>query len=1043
MFYDAEASLLYLPQKADYTLDLQLLQRVRQWQEAAENDAHKPMPMQVKRLTPETSDSLFRLPEGPASFGATLADGRRLEQQVFVDGTPPELNLRLEANSFSDTDTLYYGPPQRLRFEAFDEASGVEEVRVSVNQGPFIVHDEAEALIAEEGFYALRFYAVDRVGNVSEIQEESFVLDLSPPELEMTMQGDVFENRLSRASFFSFGATDARSGLHQIFYRISARDGHSGQNDAQFAIYDAEVPVSLQQLAEGRYFLEAFATNRVGLHSDTLTYAFVIDDTPPELRAEADKPAFQRDATLYISPQTPITLHAEDALSEVARITFGINAGGEYVYEAPFTLQQKLDEPLSGLYSISYQAKDAVRNESNRDIFRVFLDPNPPEISYSFDGSYTAGEAAGAYSLSPETRLVLLAEDLETGQASIAYRLEYPADTNAAAEPPAEEEWQPYNSPLEFRQPGRYTLAFRAADPLKNRSETLRLQLEVREGGQFASTGRGPALPEAVKTYFRTEEDERGAGSLTGPLSEPVYLFISDAPEAEGMQLMLSDVASPEGAARRFANEGLQQIRLDLGMEDMFFQVTTDGTPPRTTLLPKYTLRAQADNKTVFNTDAGFRLEASDNIAGVKEIFYSIDGQAYQPYSRPIEGFIAQKEYMLRYYAIDRAGNEEEVQEFLFTIDATPPRSRLEMLSDFSGSIVSPHTRWAIYSSDNTAGVAAIFFRFNDESEWQEYSGPKTFEDFYKAGRIRKDEVQQLHYFAVDKVGNEEAVRAFSFRMQTRPPAIAYAWEGAVVKRGNVYVAHPDARLRLSAQPENVPVKALKYGFSPQLSRLYEGPLQLRAEERGSVFFAAEDEVANRTAQQQIEFLSDAAPPRTRHEIVGPRLETRTGLVLGPAHEVRLRARDSGAGVAQTRVRINERGWQTYRDAITLDESGSYTLSYTSTDAVGNEEQLNTLSFRVDVTPPDINVIYSRPPSADAGSELIRLAPGTVIAANATDRHTELETLRYQLGDGPQREYSGPIGDLPVNEPFELRFIAIDLLGNKAEKSQRYIIETL
>ncbi|MFW6347417.1 MAG: OmpL47-type beta-barrel domain-containing protein [Cyclonatronaceae bacterium] len=1032
MFYDAEAQILYLPQDAVYTLDLGLLTTLE-----ARDESGNPLPDRLQRIRPGTAQEVFRLPEGPAEFGATLSDGRRLSQQTFVDGRPPELSLRLEAASFSASDSLYYGPPQQLRFEAYDEAAGLEQIWVSVNGSSFMPHQEAVQMIQAEGAYLLEFYAVDRVGNVSEMQQKTFVLDLRPPRLEMSRQGSLFENRMSRTAAFVLEATDARAGLAHIFYRIVPEDAE-GSSRPRFAIYDEETPVALQQFGEGRYRLEAFATDRVDLASDTLRYRFVIDDSPPSLRAEVGTPVFQREATRYIAAETPLRLVAEDGLSQVSQLRYGINDAPGQDYAQAFSLGRAFPDAFPGLYSISYQAADAVGNESSISVFRVFLDTKPPELSYAFEGAYTGEAEAGRYSLSPETRLLLTAEDLETGQADITYQL-IEKETARPGSSPDSAAWQTYETALQFDEPGHYELRFRAADPLENSSEIQQLSLDVRETGGFASAGSGPAPQAPGKAWFRESDAEE---TLTGPLSEDIYLFISDSPETGGMQFLLSETPDPADGARQLSGEGRRYISFDIGTGEQLFELTADGTPPQTTLLPAGSPPAETEASPIFDTEVRFRLESRDERAGLDEIFYSIDGQAYQLYTDTLEGFVAQKEYILRYYALDKAGNKEAVQRFAFTVDATPPRSRFELLSDFSGSIVSPQTRWAIRSSDNTAGVEAVYFRFNEEPQWQRYTGAVAFSELTAGGRIRENELQQLHYYAVDKVGNKEAARQFNFRLQTRPPALSYQWQGSVVKRRDTYVAHPDTRLQLQATPENVPVRVLSYGFAPGQMQPYTGPVQLPAGEQGRVFYEAEDETGNQTGVQELRFLSDETPPRTRHEIRGRQLQVRTGLVLGPGHEIRLRAEDAGAGVAQTRLRMNEGGWQTYRDAITLGQSGSYTLSYTSADAVGNEEPLRSFSFLVDVSPPAISLIYSRPPRGESVSGALRLAPGTIIAANATDRHTELEQLQYRINDGDLQEYTGPLRALPEEETFRLSFRATDLAGNVTEETGIFMIET-
>ncbi|MDY6787044.1 MAG: NHL repeat-containing protein, partial [candidate division WOR-3 bacterium] len=95
--------------------------------------------------------------------------------------------------------------------------------------------------------------------------------------------------------------------------------------------------------------------------------------------------------------------------------------------------------------------------------------------------------------------------------------------------------------------------------------------------------------------------------------------------------------------------------------------VYVDNTPPEVTAgigLPKY--------NDYITSESPITLSASDEIAGVREVIYYINGTEYT-YNEPFTITGADGEYTIEYKAIDRVGNESDLQSMIVNLDNTSP----------------------------------------------------------------------------------------------------------------------------------------------------------------------------------------------------------------------------------------------------------------------------------------------------------------------------------------------------------------------------------
>lgn len=70
--------------------------------------------------------------------------------------------------------------------------------------------------------------------------------------------------------------------------------------------------------------------------------------------------------------------------------------------------------------------------------------------------------------------------------------------------------------------------------------------------------------------------------------------------------------------------------------------------------------------------------------------------------------------------------------------------------------------------------------------------------------------------------------------------------------------------------------------------------------------------------------------------------------------QVTLSATDDDSGVARTEYNIDNAGWTTYTAPVTLSAEGVHTFQYRSIDRAQNQEQDQSLTVRIDKTPPTV-----------------------------------------------------------------------------------------
>lgn len=135
--------------------------------------------------------SLAELPEGNGSASTYAVDyvgniSHPLITEFVIDNTAPAVEIELDIEPVLINNEQHVSPYAQFYISAADELSGVANVFVSVDGAEFAAFDTTNTLVIEEiGKHSLQVYAVDNLGNVSEITEMNFATDFKLPSAEL------------------------------------------------------------------------------------------------------------------------------------------------------------------------------------------------------------------------------------------------------------------------------------------------------------------------------------------------------------------------------------------------------------------------------------------------------------------------------------------------------------------------------------------------------------------------------------------------------------------------------------------------------------------------------------------------------------------------------------------------------------------------------------------------------------------------------------------------------------------------------------------
>ncbi len=238
-----------------------------------------------------------------------------------------------------------------------------------------------------------------------------------------------------------------------------------------------------------------------------------------------------------------------------------------------------------------------------------------------------------------------------------------------------------------------------------------------------------------------------------------VDISFTTADDLSGVQS--TDPGSPLHFAAEGANQTQQVTVTDNAGNSATFTspgVNIDFTQPATlAVIPGFSM-----NQEWFSGPVSVTLSASDNLSGVADSFYRVDGGSVQTYASPVS-ITSEGTHSLEYWSVDVAGNTETHHTRIVKIDATAPVTQVSV-SGTAGTNgwYRSAVQVSLSATDNLSGVFGSFYRVNGGAT-QTYAGAFVLS------------VQGQHiveYWSLDNLNNTEVTKTQLIKIDSVAPVV-------------------------------------------------------------------------------------------------------------------------------------------------------------------------------------------------------------------------------------------------------------------------------
>ena len=781
-------------------------------------------------------------------------------------------------------------------------------------------------------------------------------------------------------------------GVANLSYRLDA--------SAPFSAYGGPIAVS----GEGPQRVEYYAVNVGGAIEPTKNTTFRLDLTAPTTQATLAGPL---GGGGWFTGDVSVSLAANDNVSGVDTLTYGIGAGGELPYAGAFSVSG------TGTHAVAHQARDLAGLASALTTTQVHIDVTPPGSTPILSGTLGAN---GWYT--SDVTATLTGSDLGSGVAGLEIGVDggalgtYAGAVSVTGDSPS------------------HSIVHRATD-VAGLVEALRSRtIPIDTTPPTASATVSGTLVDGWYTSAVTITFE--ASDLTSGVACVEVSDNNGTWACAGSSLTLSSEGTHWIEFRARDAAGLLQPEQELGL------VRIDQLAPTLQLQVSGTPGA---NGWWRDTTADASLAVSDGPgSGVATVSYSVNGSDPLVYSGRF-AISGEGIHTVSAAASDLVGHRTELAGSVVRLDATPPTVFVDLAGERSpNGTYTTEVTIAIDGTDATSGVSEIRYGINAPATTL-YSGEIV---------VDLDGDYVLRVSAIDTAGNTISLPEIPFTLinDDTPPVTTGQVVGSLGEEGWLTTA---ARLRVDVSDSQSPllgtwvsIDGLPETLAPppadaaaalSYTRTVDLPV---ADGWHDLTFASEDLPGNREASAPLSFKQDTVAPRTTIVPSGTAVAVPGGSAAYASDvTITLSRVEATSGLASTRYRVDGGAWAEYADAFVVSGTGRHTVEAFSTDAAGNVEPVRSFSWSTDTLAPDLPAYGTTP------LDMSRIVPGGIRAfrANVTidlsaldvgpDGPLQLEnsSIRYRIDGGPTQTYLGPFG-VTGEGMVNVTAWAIDPFGN-------------
>ncbi|MEM7549743.1 MAG: hypothetical protein AAF363_08715 [Bacteroidota bacterium] len=543
-------------------------------------------------------------------------------------------------------------------------------------------------------------------------------------------------------------------------------------------------------------------------------------------------------------------------------------------------------------------------------------------------------------------------------------------------------------------------------------------------------------------------------GEIYWNKSLPVYIQLSSDPSKPNESVTLESKDFAEYTEPYyFDTEGPNFIRTRWAVDketgktiypkvEVLWKVYSDGEPPVTQI--RYGVEDSYKSKeSIYSGKQIISFEATDRYAGIDKIFYSLDETSFKEFTEPIK-LDQEKQYVVKYYAVDKVGNAEEINERSITYDFSPPVTEHTLEGKSEGNVISPKTKVKLTSKDELSGVERIKWKIDDGREYN-YAYPLDLA-YLKEGE------HTLIYYATDHVKNTEEEKKFVFYMDKSAPLVSSDITGdSFVVNGKKF-SSGRSQFKLVAVDNKAGVEEVFYSLNGRDYTKYDGPFNLTGDNGNRyIRYYVVDKVGNSNKNSArtgstgnlVGSYLDLKGPTISHKFIGAQFLKHDTVYISNKTKIQISGYDTESGLSHIDYKINQKDYTNYKEPFTVDEEGPKQIEVSAYDNVINVNKKD-FSFVVDNTGPKITTTLSIEPEGTQtvdGQEYKVYSDKVALFISAVDDRTGYNKIYYSFGNGPEKLYTGPIKGFKRDANIEVNVRATDFLNNEETGKAYFRVE--
>ncbi len=807
--------------------------------------------------------------------------------------------------------------------------------------------------LTSPGSYTVDYYSIDAAGN----QE-------APQSFTVTVRAAAAPSSASAYGFAANATSDWQTTPQTVTITASGGDGasrtinYSTDGGATWSAVVAD-STDVQLAADGSYHIEYYASDSLASEATHDAGWVNIDQTPPATTASG---LATNNHSNWHTSASSFSLSASDATSGVAATYYTIDGGGTQTYAGSAV-------PVSGdaSHTITYWSVDNAGNIEGAHTAYMNIDTTPPSaisgLASATDPSQSSwyANATPAFSWNAAT-------DATSGLAGYSYVLDQSAGTVPAAT--VNTTATSYTSAA--LADGTWYFHVRAIDNAGNAGTTATYCVKT-DTTPPVTTDNHTSVSLVAPTTITLSATDTGSG-MSGGAAATLYRIEPATSYQTGSTVTLTSPGSYTVDYYSIDAAGNQEA------PQSFTVTVRAAAAPSSASAYGFAANATSDWQTTPQT---VTITASGGDGASRTINYSTDGgatwSAVVADSTDVQ-LAADGSYHIEYYASDSLASEATHDAGWVNIDQTPPT--VSSSADNDTSWYNSAVPVNVTATDTGSGVATIQYKLASAASWTDSPSGSFTVPATSDGSFTYD------YRAIDEAGNISTPGSCTVNIDVTQPTISVsgadaAWHAAPV----------ELTLNTSCGPAGLDCTEVSSDGGAAWTAC-SSPYEVSTEGDNSLIFRATDGAGNTATSSPVDVKIDTTPPVTTNNAPAAWQNSDTTVTLTPTDA------ESGmvGGAADTTYEIDGSATQSGTSVLIpapADHSndGVHTITYRSTDAVGNTEATKSATVRIDTTPPVTtdDVVPDAP--THSGSLTVTLT--------ATDSASGVKATYYQVDSGP------------------------------------------